>query len=136
MTRKYGAVSGAISTILDATVDATGGTGAPGDPTALLGGQALLGENLPSGRAFWLRSVWAHDASAAIALQLFDATVGANATDSTRKLLLQCASGQTAQIDIPEPGLKFTTGCVVCKDTTGASGSFPPGSVGGSGYYE
>lgn len=136
MSRKYGAVSGVNTVLLDATVDATGGTGVPGDPTALLPGRNLLGEALPSGRVLWLRSIFAHDASAAIALQLFDATAGSDATATTRRLLLQCASGQLSVLDIPEPGLKFSTGCVVCKDTTGASGSFPIGSVGGSGYYE
>lgn len=130
------AVSGANSTILDATVDATGGTGAPGDPTALQGGQALLGTNLTSGRVLWLRSFWAFDASAAMLLQLFDATVGANATDASRKLNVQCASVALTMVDIPAPGIKFSTGCVVCKDTTGASGSFVPGSVGGAGYEE
>ena len=132
-------ISGAISTILDATFDATSkaaAVGTPGDPSVLMGGQALLGEDIPTGRVFWLRSVWAYDASAAVLLHLFDATVAVNATDSSRKLLLQCASGSLTMADIPAPGLKFKTGCVVCKDTTDASGCFTPGSVGGAGYYE
>ena len=136
MARERYAVSGAIATILDSTVDATGGTGAPGDPTALLGGIALLGQNLPSGKALWLRSVWAYAASAAALLHVFDGSAGTNATDASRRFLLPCASGETTQADIPAPGLKFTKGAVVCKDTTGASGSFTPGSVGGAGYYE
>ena len=130
------AVSGANATILDGTGDATGGTGVPGDPTALMGGIALLGENLPTGKVLHLRGVWAYDASATILLHLFDASAGANATTSTRRMLIQCASGSSTVVDIPAPGLKFSTGCVVSKDTTGASGSFAPGSVGGVGYYE
>lgn len=135
MPKRY-AVSGAITGILSATVDATGGTGAPGDPTALMTGVALLGQNVPAGRTVWLRSIWAHDASAAVLLHVYDASAGVDATAASRRLLLQCASGQLTMADIPAPGLRFTTGCVVAKDTTTASGSFPAGSVGGVGYYE
>ena len=130
------AVSGANDTILDATVDATGGTGCPGDPTALMGGINVLGPSIPSGRVFWMRSFWAYDASAAMALQLFDATEGTNATDASRRALIQCVSGDLTMVDFRAPGLRFSTGCVVCKDTTAASGSFGPGAVGAAGYYE
>ena len=127
------AVSGAITTVLDATFDATGKAG---DPTCLMGGQALVGENMPSGRALWLRSFWAYDASQANVLDIFDASVAVNATGSTRRAVVACASGSTTMVDFPAPGLKFTTGCVVSKESTVASGCFQPGNVGGAGYYE
>lgn len=130
------AFSGSNTTILTATVDATGGTGSPGDPTALMTGINALGQNHPSGRTFWLTSFWAYDASAAILLHLFDATQGVDATGSTRRALIQCASGATTMVDWRPPGLKFITGFVVSKDTTTASGCFVPGAIGGTGYYE
>ena len=132
MGKRY-AVSGAITTVLDATFDATGKAG---DPTCLMGGMALLGETMMTGRALWLRSVWAYDASQANVLDLFDAATGSNATSSTRRAVIACASGSTTMVDFPAPGLKFTTGCVVSKESTVASGCFQPGNVGGAGYYE
>lgn len=130
-------VSGANTTILDATVDATGGSG---DPTALLGGQAVLGShnsgNITSGRVLWLRSFWAYNPTTVVSLALFDASVAVNPTGSTRRAVVRCASGATTMIDFPAPGLKFATGCVVSKEATDASGAFDAGYVGGAGYEE
>ena len=134
------AVSGTNDVLLDATVDATGGTGPAGDPTSLMAGRSVLGENLPTGRVLWLRSLWAHDASSAVDLIVFDGSAGDMATGSTttcpKRLVVRCASGQLTMVDIPAPGLKFSTGCSVQKSATTASACFPPGSVGGAGYYE
>ena len=132
-------VSGANSVLLDATFHATGEATAaaramPGDPTVLMPGENILGSDITNGRVFWLRSFWVFDASAAIVLNLFDASAGADASSGTRRALIQCASGQLTMVDFPSPGLKFATGCVACKDTTDASGCFVPGSIGGAGY--
>ena len=126
-------VSGANATILDATEDATG---AAGDPTTLLGGQQLMGRAITAGRAFYLRSAWFYNASTAVAIRIFDACAGTNPTGSTSRIVVVCASGQTTMIDIPAPGLKFTTGVVASKEGSAPSGSFGPGYCGGNGYEE
>lgn len=126
-------VSGANTAVLSGTVAATGGSG---DPTALMPGIALLGQNIPTGRTLYLRSAWFYNPTTAIAVTLFDATVGTNATGATRRITVLAASGSTTMLDIPAPGLKFATGCVVAKETTAASGSFGAGYIGGLGYYE
>ncbi len=128
-------ISGANSSILSGTVAATGGTGIVGDPTALMAGVNLLGQNIPSGRTLYLRSFWALNGTAASNIHLFDATAGSNATDSSRKVVIPCASDSLTQVEFPAPGLKFSTGCCVCKDATSASGAFTPGAVGGNGYF-
>ena len=129
---RYG-ISGANTTILDATFDATGKAG---DPTVLMGGQALLGRALTSGRELWLRSAWMYNASGPVNITLFDASVATNPTSSTRRITIPCASGQATMVDWPAPGLHFATNVVIAKEATDASASFQPGQVGGSGYEE
>ena len=142
--------SGVNSTILDATVDATGVDA--GDPTALLGGQWAIGRANTTGRVLWLRWLSVHNdgptgQAVAVTLQLFDATAGTNPTSATRRQFVRCASspgaataamsgGQTTRIEWPAPGLKFTTGICISKCTTDASGSFQQGQIGGGGYEE
>lgn len=127
-------VSGVNSTILDATVDATGDCV---DITSVMGGQAVMGTNLKTDRVLWLRSFWAYNSGAGtIRLCVHDATVGTNILSANRRFTLACASGETTSIDFPAPGLKFETGCVVSKETTDGSASFQPGTLGGNGYEE
>ena len=133
------AVSGRLSTgFTDGGAGATGSaTGAAGQPTALKAGQNLLGENLPTGRTFWLRNIYAfQDVSAGGPLHLLDSTAGdTDVTTSRLRMSIGTASGELTTIDFPAPGIKFATGCVVMQDTS-ATGVWGIGRIGGSGYYE
>jgi len=128
------AVSGAVTTIVEATESATG---KGGSATSLRAGQNLIGENMRSGKVFWLRSFWCfQDVTAGGPLHLIDATAGdTDVTDSMYRASIGTASGDTTMVEFPAPGLKFTTGCLVSPDTS-ATNVWGIGRVGGSGYYE
>ena len=146
---KY-AFSGINSTILDATVDATGVDA--GDPTALLGGQWAMGRAVTTGRVAYLRWLTIYNdgptgQAPAVGVRLFDATAGTNPTAATLRGVIRCASspgaattaqsgGQTTRVEWPAPGLKFTTGICASKNTTDASGSFAQGAIAAGGYEE
>lgn len=141
------AISGSNTTQLGAVVSVTGGSGAPGDGTAIQSPVNLLGPVIPAGRVFWLRNFWVLDASAPENYILLDASEG-HVTDATgfrqwQKAVIPAASGtatdmgELTMVEFPAPGLKFSTGCVVIKDTTGQATTLgAPGTCGGSGYYE
>ena len=102
-------------------------------------GKNLLGRALTAGRVLWLRSAHFYDVSAAGTIALYDISQGGATADEKRRISVPCASGRTTMVEFPSPGLKFSTGCVAFRETTataGASGSFPPGSIGGAGYEE
>ena len=118
-------VSGSNTTLLDGT------------PT--LTGQLVLGKNLTTGRALWLRSIWVHSASSVsgeVQLSLIDASAAVAAATSNRLMHIVAATGRTTMVDFPAPGLKFATGCCIQKDVTTVSSPFAVGSVGGCGYEE
>lgn len=104
-------------------------------------GKNLLGENITTGRVLWLRSAWFYDVSTASPVSLYDMTEGSATTSyaGAKKISIPCASGRATMVDFPAPGLKFSTGCAAISDvttTSGASGSFPDGAIGGAGYEE
>ena len=126
--------SGTNDTLLGATVAATGFSV---DASALQAGQYLIGRANTTGRAAWLRWATVYAASGPITVALQDGTAGNVATSSTRRgSPVRCASGQTTMIEFPAPGLKFTTGIVIAKSTTDASGSLDIGNCAGGGYEE
>jgi hypothetical protein len=133
MGKRY-AVAGVNTTSLDGTCATATGIA---DATALFPGRYLIGRNMSANRdAFYLKSAWFYNASGAVPIILFDATMGSVATESTRRFKAIAASGQTTLVEFPSPGLKFTVACLTAKDSSGASGQFLQGRVGGMGYEE
>lgn len=128
------AISGVTVTLLDASIDGTGAT--VGDPSSLFAGRTLMGRNLPANRVLWLRAAWFYNDTAAVTVRIYDASDGVNATMSTSRFVVRCASVQTTMVDFPAPGIKFATGCVVARETSEASAALQAGYCGGWGYEE
>ena len=95
----------------------------------------LVGKTISTGRVFWLRSAWIYNAVSEFLLNIADsATSATGITGGTvNKMCVVCASGRTTMVDIPAPGLKFSTGCAVVFDV---SGTVAVGDAGGNGYEE
>ena len=120
-------VSGVIGAQIDSTETATGIS------------TRLLGKDITSGRALWLKSFWAYDVSSAEVLILLDMSHGYGATASTKRVAIPCASSALTMVEFPAPGLKFSTGCAIVRDGTApanATENFRQGEVGGAGYEE
>ena len=103
----------------------------------------LLGKNITTGRVFWLRHTYFCDLSSAATVHLFDVSAGTDCTAAagygTRKISIPCASGRVTVLDIPAPGLKFSTGCCAFAHldaTLTSSGILELGQFGGAGYEE
>ena len=94
---------------------------------------SLLGKTIPTGRVFWLRSLWVYNAVSEFILNIADSATSATGITggAVNRLALVCASGRTTQMDLPEPGMKFSTGCVAVFDV---SGTIAIGNCGGCGY--
>ena len=95
----------------------------------------LIGRAIETGRIFWLRSVWVYNAVSEFVLNVADSATSATGITggSLQRITLACASGITTLVDIPAPGLKFSTGCVAVFDSTG---NIAIGDCGGNGYEE
>lgn len=105
---------------------------------ATLAGHNLIGKAISTGRVFKLRTAWVYNAVSEFILTISDCATSSSATGlasatTVGRLPIVCASGVTTQVDIPEPGLKFATGCVATFD---ASGTIAIGDCGGAGYEE
>jgi len=145
MTDKY-AVSGSNITQVAAVVSVTGGSGAPGDGTAIQSPVNVLGRNNETGKGLWLRNFWYANASAPFVANLLDASEG-HVTDATgfrqwQKAAIPVASGTATNmsvltmVEFSAPGLRFATGCVISKDANNQATTLgAPGTCGGSGYY-
>ena len=130
--------SGKNEVALGTVLSVTGWAGLGADASALCIGTYLIGRANTTGRTAFLRWMTVYDPSAAVAVALHDGTDLSVATSSTRRSVpIRCASGQTTMVEWPAPGLKFTTGIVITKVVTDASGSVVDiGCVGGGGYEE
>jgi len=100
----------------------------------------LLGKAITSGRNLWLRTAHFYNTDFERTVLILDqATTGATAAPANIRMRVRCASDALTLVDIPAPGLKFSTACTVVLDGTAdgtATGSFPVGSIGGAGYEE
>ena len=103
----------------------------------------LIGKNISLGKVFWLRHAYFCDMSAAATVHLMDLSQGVDCTAAAgvvkRKMSIPCASGRVTILDIPAPGLKFSTGCCAFAHldaTLTSSGILDYGQIGGNGYEE
>lgn len=120
MGNRY-AVSGVVGTALDE---------ASGDA------MTLMGKAITTGRALFLRSAWFYNTGPEDTVHLMDAASGASYVNTGSRLPVVCASGRTTMVEIPAPGLKFTTGLVAVHDGTFAAAGIDIGAAGGCGYEE
>ena len=105
---------------------------------ASAGAQYLLGDAISAGKTFWLRSLWAYNSASEDRLCLMDAALNATYSVTSNKMSILCASGRSVMIDLPAPGLKFSTACVVVHDGTAnaTTSTIQRGDAGGCGYEE
>ena len=97
----------------------------------------LLGSEITSGRVLWLRNFWIYNDASELPVNLQDATAGDTMAVADSRFVLMAASGRNTMVEFPAPGLKFTTGCAIIGDGTGAAAAaFTQGEYGGSGYEE
>lgn len=104
------------------------------DSTSTLTNQSLIGRSIPDGSVFYLRKAWFYTASGGQVVHLYDVSAGVGATSSRLRGSIPCATGERQEVEFPEPGLMFSYGVGVIKDTT-SSGYFGVGAVGGGGYF-
>ena len=100
-------------------------------------GDLLLGGAITSGRILWLRSAWFYNSHASedAIINLQDGSSDCTVSTATVQMGgVVCPFGKFTMVDIPAPGLKFSTGCSALKDTT--AGTVAIGDCGGNGYEE
>ena len=106
------------------------------------GGEYLLGADHATGKVFWLRSAWFYNSASEDTVFIMDATLAAAthtaASLAKVKMAVLCASGRTTMVDIPAPGIKFSTSCIANMDasTAATTSGIQLGMAGGNGYEE
>ena len=102
---------------------------------------SVLGRNVTTGRAFWLRGIsvkpTTSDGTANGAIKIYDASHGSNTTSATGAMSLPAATGvqfNTGIFNFPAPGIKFTTGVCLAYNTCGVTTA--TGGIACWGYEE
>lgn len=103
---------------------------------------SILGRNVTTGRAFWMRGCLFKNTASLSAIWVFDCSAGTPATGdaATTKypsLIIPAATGiqfNTGVFDFPAPGVKFTTG--VCAAANVSNATTATGGLSVWGYEE
>ena len=103
---------------------------------------SVLGRNVTTGRAFWLRGIALKPTTSLSDVWLFDASAGTPATGdaATTKypaLIIPAATGvqfNNGVWNFPAPGIKFTTGVCAAYNTCGVTTA--TGGIACWGYEE
>jgi len=117
----------------------SGANSVPITAASVSSAEHLLGASITSGRVLWLTSVILPTVtllSVTTMINIYDAASGSSMTASANKRMsfmpLTTSEGiaRSELVELPMPGMKFSTGCVVLSEST----AIPVGDMGGCGY--